>query len=92
MTESTVPEGNEVRRFARRDGTATEVFSVRVTDVDGTRRRRRLRQPRGRAGLPGASAVGAALAPGGTASGAGRHPDTGCPSEEEPQETPLSVV
>jgi len=40
MTESTVPEGVEVRRFTRRDGTVTEVFSVRVTDVDGTRRRR----------------------------------------------------
>ena len=40
MTESTVPEGVEVRRFTRRDATVTEVFSVRVTDVDGTRRRR----------------------------------------------------
>ena len=40
MTEAAAREGVEVRRFARRDGTVTEVFSVRVTDVDGTRRRR----------------------------------------------------
>ena len=40
MTEAPVREGVEVRRFARKDGTVTEVFSVRVKDVDGTRRRR----------------------------------------------------
>ncbi len=40
MTEPMVPEGVEVRRFSRKDGTVTEVFSVRVTDIDGTRRRR----------------------------------------------------
>ena len=40
MTEPAVPEGVEVRRFARKDATVTEVFSVRVNGVDGTRRRR----------------------------------------------------
>ncbi len=40
MTEPSVSEGVEVRRFTRRDATVTEVFSVRVSDVDGTRRRR----------------------------------------------------
>ena len=40
MSNRALPAGVEVRRFERKDGTLTEVFSVRVTDADGTRRRR----------------------------------------------------
>lgn len=40
MSNRAPPAGVEVRRFERKDGTLTEVFSVRVTDADGTRRRR----------------------------------------------------
>lgn len=76
MTESTVPEGVEVRRFTRRDATVTEVFSVRVTDVDGTRRRRSFDSLEDALDYR-AAAIRAALAPGGASSGAGRHPDAG---------------
>lgn len=75
MTESTVPEGVEVRRFTRRDGTVTEVFSVRVIDVDGTRGRRSFDSLEDALDYRARLRSARALAPGGAASGAGRHPD-----------------